>query len=62
MPETILLVEDKDVLREMVRTALVKAGHRVEEAHDGKTALEKIRARRFRLSRAGHAMDPRTKQ
>ncbi|PYV32438.1 MAG: transcriptional regulator [Acidobacteria bacterium] len=49
MPETILLVEDKDVLREMVRTALVKAGHRVEEAHDGKTALEKIRARRFPL-------------
>src|SRR6266567_1369932 len=49
MPETILLVEDKDVLREMVRTALVKAGHRVEEAHDGKIALEKIRARRFPL-------------
>jgi DNA-binding NtrC family response regulator len=49
MPETILLVEDKDVLREMVRTALVKAGYAVEEAPDGKTALEKIRGRRFPL-------------
>jgi DNA-binding NtrC family response regulator len=49
MAETILLVEDKDVLREMVRTALVKAGYLVEEAPDGKAALDKIRARRFPL-------------
>jgi DNA-binding NtrC family response regulator len=47
MPETILLVEDKDVLREMVSTALRKAGHTVEEAPDGKSALKEIRARRF---------------
>ncbi|PYV16260.1 MAG: hypothetical protein DMG21_12155, partial [Acidobacteria bacterium] len=49
MAETILLVEDKDALREMVRTALVNAGHKVEEAADGKLALERIRARRFPL-------------
>ena len=47
MSDPILLVEDKDVLREMVSTALKKAGHTVEEAPDGKTALAKIRARRF---------------
>jgi DNA-binding NtrC family response regulator len=47
MPESILLVEDKDVLREMVATALGKAGHTVEEAPDGTAALRKIRARRF---------------
>jgi DNA-binding NtrC family response regulator len=47
MPETILLVEDKEVLREMVRLALTKAGHSVEQAPDGSTALAKIRSRRF---------------
>jgi DNA-binding NtrC family response regulator len=47
MSETILLVEDKDVLREMVSTALRKAGHTVEEAPDGKSALKKICERRF---------------
>lgn len=47
MPETILLVEDKQVLREMVSTALGKAGYSVEEAPDGSTALARIRARRF---------------
>ena len=47
VPETLLLVEDKDVLREMVSTALHKAGYAVEEAPDGSTALRKIRARRF---------------
>lgn len=49
MPETILVVEDKDALRELVATALVKAGYRVEEARDGTTALGRIRARRFPL-------------
>lgn len=49
MPETILLVEDKAPLREMVRAALVKAAYAVEEAADGSTALQKIRARRFPL-------------
>ncbi len=47
MPETILLVEDKQVLREMVSTALAKAGYAVEEAPDGATALARIHARRF---------------
>jgi DNA-binding NtrC family response regulator len=47
MPESILLVEDKDVLREMVATALRKAGHAVEDAPDGHLALQKIHARRF---------------
>lgn len=47
MSEPILLVEDKDVLREMVAVALKKAGHAVEEAADGTLALQKIRARRF---------------
>lgn len=47
MSESILLVEDKDVLREMVATALEKAGYTVEQAPDGKTALSRIRARRF---------------
>ncbi|HEV2350201.1 MAG TPA: sigma-54 dependent transcriptional regulator [Terriglobia bacterium] len=47
MPETILLVEDKEVLREMVRLALTQAGHLVEPAPDGSTALAKIRTRRF---------------
>jgi DNA-binding NtrC family response regulator len=47
MSERILVVEDKDVLREMVTTALRKAGHSVEQASDGKTALARIRAHRF---------------
>lgn len=47
MPEAILLVEDKEVLREMVRAALTQAGHAVEEAPDGSSALAKIRTRRF---------------
>jgi DNA-binding NtrC family response regulator len=47
MPESILLVEDKDVLREMISTALRKADYAVEDAPDGHTALHKIRARRF---------------
>jgi len=46
MPETILLVEDKDVLREMVQVALTRAGHDVEQAPDGATALAKIRSKR----------------
>lgn len=47
MAETILLVEDKEVLREMVRLALTQAGHGVEQAPDGATALAKIQTRRF---------------
>jgi DNA-binding NtrC family response regulator len=47
MSETILLVEDKEPLREMVSTALIKAGFAVEQAPDGTIALAKIRARRF---------------
>ena len=47
MPETILLVEDKDTLREMVAAALRKAGHVIEEVSDGRAAIQKIHARRF---------------
>jgi DNA-binding NtrC family response regulator len=45
----ILLVEDKDSLRQMLSTAIKKAGYTVEEAADGNIAVEKIRKQRFSL-------------
>ena len=39
----ILLVEDKDSLRQMLATAIKKAGYEVDEAPDGNIAVEKIR-------------------
>ncbi len=47
--EPLLLVEDKAELRAMLRQALEKAGHTVEEAADGAAALARIRARRYLL-------------
>jgi CheY-like chemotaxis protein len=38
--ETILLVEDEDVVRDLTRLALVKAGYTVLEAHNGEAALQ----------------------
>lgn len=45
--EAVLLVEDKTELRAMLRKALEKAGYAVEEAPDGTSAIEKVRARRY---------------
>ncbi len=45
--EPLLLVEDKAELRAMLRKALERAGYTVEDAPDGLTAVNKIRARRY---------------
>lgn len=45
--EAVLLVEDKTELRAMLRKALEKAGYAVDEAPDGTSAIEKVRARRY---------------
>jgi DNA-binding NtrC family response regulator len=47
--EPVLLVEDKAELRAMLRKALERAGYTVEEAPDGNSAIEKVRARRYSL-------------
>jgi DNA-binding NtrC family response regulator len=47
--EPLLLVEDKPELRAMLRKALERSGHSVEEAPDGSAAVSKIRARRYLL-------------
>jgi DNA-binding NtrC family response regulator len=47
--EPLLLVEDKSELRAMLRKALERSGYAVEEAADGSTAVNKLRARRFLL-------------
>ena len=45
--EPLLLVEDKNELRAMLRKALERAGYAVDEAPDGTTAIQKVRARRY---------------
>jgi DNA-binding NtrC family response regulator len=45
----ILLVEDKDSLRQMLATAIKKAGYRVDEAADGNGAAERIRKQPYQL-------------
>jgi len=45
----ILLVEDKDSLRQMLATAIRKAGYTVDEAADGPLAAEKIRKQPYHL-------------
>jgi len=45
----ILLVEDKDSLRQMLSTAMRKAGYVVEEASDGDAAAKKIRRQPYQL-------------
>ncbi|MGO9642904.1 MAG: sigma-54-dependent transcriptional regulator [Candidatus Acidiferrales bacterium] len=47
--EPLLLVEDKAELRAMLRKALERAGYEVDEAPDGTSAVNKIRARRYLL-------------
>jgi DNA-binding NtrC family response regulator len=47
--ESLLLVEDKNELRAMLRKALERAGYTVDEAPDGSAAIQKIRARRYLL-------------
>ena len=45
--ESLLLVEDKNELRAMLRKALERAGYTVDEAPDGAAAIQKLRARRY---------------
>jgi DNA-binding NtrC family response regulator len=47
--EPLLLVEDKAELRTMLHKALERAGYEVDEAPDGTSAVNKIRARRYLL-------------
>ena len=47
--EPLLLVEDKNELRAMLRKALERSGYTVEEAPDGTAAIQKVRARRYLL-------------
>lgn len=48
-PVRILLVEDKDSLRQMLATVIKKSGYTVDEASDGPAAIEKIRKRPYHL-------------
>jgi DNA-binding NtrC family response regulator len=47
--EPLLLVEDKNELRAMLRKALERAGYDVDEAPDGAAAIQRVRARRYLL-------------
>jgi DNA-binding NtrC family response regulator len=47
--EPLLLVEDKNELRAMLRKALERSGYQVDEAPDGAAAIQKVRARRYLL-------------
>jgi len=47
--EPLLLVEDKNELRAMLRKALERSGYTVDEAPDGSAAIQKLRARRYQL-------------
>ncbi|MBI3668508.1 MAG: sigma-54-dependent Fis family transcriptional regulator [Acidobacteria bacterium] len=47
--ESLLLVEDKAELRAMLRKALERAGYSVDDAPDGTTAVNKVRAQRYLL-------------
>lgn len=49
MIEPLLLVEDKNELRAMLRKALERAGYNVEDVADGSTAVARIKARRYLL-------------
>lgn len=43
----ILIVDDQDQIRRVLRTTLVAGGYEVVEAHGGQEALEKIREQKF---------------
>src|SRR6516165_2119562 len=47
--EPLLLVEDKNELRAMLRKALERNGYAVDEAPDGTAAIQKLRNRRYQL-------------
>src|SRR5262245_8390980 len=47
--EPLLLVEDKNELRAMLRKALERNGYAVDEAPDGCAAIQKLRGRRYQL-------------
>jgi PAS domain S-box-containing protein len=47
--ETLLLVEDEDVIRELVKETLEQKGYRVLEANDGKSALELYASRQSEI-------------
>src|SRR4029434_7852675 len=47
--ESLLLVEDKNELRAMLRKALERNGHSVDEAADGSAAIQKLRNRRYQM-------------
>jgi DNA-binding NtrC family response regulator len=47
--EPVLLVEDKVELRAMLRKALERSDYAVEEAPDGRAAIDKVRNRRYLL-------------
>ena len=47
--EPVLLVEDKLELRAMLRKALERSDYTVEEAPDGRAAIDKVRNRRYLL-------------
>lgn len=46
---TILLVDDDDALRTLLRRVLVRDGHVIVEAANGKEALERVREQTFDL-------------
>jgi two-component system, OmpR family, KDP operon response regulator KdpE len=48
-PHKIMVVDDNSATRRMVRNALVRHGHQVVEAPDGKTALLLMRSERPRV-------------
>src|SRR5690242_19138091 len=47
--EPLLLVEDKNELRAMLRKALERNGHSVDEASDGSAAIQKLRNKRYQM-------------
>jgi DNA-binding NtrC family response regulator len=47
--EPLLLVEDKNELRAMLRKALERTGHSVDEAADGSAAIQKLRNKRYQM-------------
>jgi DNA-binding NtrC family response regulator len=47
--EPLLLVEDKNELRAMLRKALERNGHSVDEAADGCAAIQKLRNKRYQM-------------
>ena len=49
MRERILIIEDEEAIRSILRELLLDAGYEVEEAADGPEGIAKFRAGRFAL-------------